>query len=123
MLVGDMHRNDSVIRQVAQVGFERLSGQEVDLGVKSLRAFILGTEATFVGEGADLVIEKVPDRLTGTRLRDGKIAEQTGLNVVAIQHADGTVESAAAETLLGPGDEIVMLCTHAQRQDFRAAFE
>jgi Trk K+ transport system NAD-binding subunit len=92
------------------------------LGVKSVLGLVLGVEATFVGEGADLIMEGVPASLAGKRLGEGHVARRTGLNVVAIQRADGEVESAAADTLLGPADELVILCTPAQRAAFRTEF-
>jgi len=92
------------------------------LGVTSLLALVLGTEATFVGEGADLVIEPVPAVLVGKRIRDGHLAATTGLNVIAVQHANGSVDPAAADTQLVSGDELVMLCNAEQREAFQQAF-
>jgi len=90
--------------------------------VKSLLALVLGAEATFVGEGADLVILPVPGTLKGKHLREAHIAAKTGLNVIAVQHANGSVEAAAAETKLERGDQLVMLCTVEQREAFEKAF-
>jgi Trk K+ transport system NAD-binding subunit len=92
------------------------------LGVKSLLAYVVGTEATFVGEGADLIVEKVPSSLVDVRLGDAHVARRTGLNVVAVQHADGSVEAASASTVIAADDELVMLSTTAQREKFRSEF-
>jgi voltage-gated potassium channel len=92
------------------------------LGVKSLLALVLGAEATFVGEGVDLLVESVPASLAGLRLADARIGETTGLNVVALQRPDGGVENATATSELAPDTELVMLGLPEQRQAFREAF-
>jgi Trk K+ transport system NAD-binding subunit len=92
------------------------------LGVKSLLGLALGTDANFVGEGVDLIIEAVPVSLQGERLSEARISEITGLNVVALQRPDGTAQSARADTLLDVESELVMLGTSEQRDAFREAF-
>ena len=92
------------------------------LGVKSLLALALETEATFVGEGVDLIVEPVPSSLIGKRLAEAGISEQSGLNVVALQRANRT-ENAAADTVLDVEAELVMLGTAEQREQFREAYE
>jgi Trk K+ transport system NAD-binding subunit len=93
------------------------------LGVKSLLALVLGSHATFVGEGVDLLVEPVPQSLAGERLRDAGISERTGLNVVALEQPGGEVENASAGTLLAEGAALVMLGTRAQRKAFRTEFK
>jgi Trk K+ transport system NAD-binding subunit len=92
------------------------------LGVKSLLALVLGAEATFVGEGVDLLVEPVPASLVGLRLIDAQIAEKTGLNVVAIQASDGSAENASATTMLAAGKSLAMLGTAKQHEAFRETF-
>jgi Trk K+ transport system NAD-binding subunit len=92
------------------------------LGVKSLLAMVLGAEATFVGEGVDLLVERVPAPLAGLRLEDARIAEQTGLNVIAIQSPQGNADSVSATTELSEESSLVMLGTREQRDAFRATF-
>jgi Trk K+ transport system NAD-binding subunit len=92
------------------------------LGVKSLLALVLGSHATFVGEGVDLLVEPVPQSLAGERLRDAGISERTGLNVVALEQPGGEVENASAGTLLAEGAALVMLGTRAQRKAFQTEF-
>jgi voltage-gated potassium channel len=92
------------------------------LGVKSLLAIVLGAEATFVGEGVDLLIEPVPSQLVGVQLMDAGIGESTGLNVAAIQTEDGSAQSATATTELAAGTSLVMLGSREQRDAFRKAF-
>ena len=83
---------------------------------------MLGSHATFVGEGVDLIVEPVPSSLAGASLRDAGISEKTGLNVVALEQPDGGVENASASTRLSVGAELVMLGTREQRKAFRSAF-
>jgi Trk K+ transport system NAD-binding subunit len=92
------------------------------LGFKSLLALALDTEATFVGEGVDLIIEPVPASLAGERLGEGKISGTTGLNVIALQSPDGSIRGARADTVLEDGAELVMLGSSEQRKAFREAF-
>jgi Trk K+ transport system NAD-binding subunit len=92
------------------------------LGAKVLLARILGTQATFVGEGVDLFVEPVPAALVGKPLADSEIGAKTGLNVVCVQRADGSTASALGSTELGAGDRLVLLCTTEQRESFRQLF-
>ncbi|NRA08448.1 MAG: NAD-binding protein [Myxococcales bacterium] len=92
------------------------------LGVKSLLALVLGSEATFVGEGVDLIVEAVPESLAGRSLAESRILEETGLNVLALQQPDGSVSNASAGTQLGEQISLVMLGTSEQRRAFRKVF-
>lgn len=92
------------------------------LGVKSLLAQVQGSEAAFVGEGVDLVVESVPEALVGLRLEESRILEETGLNVLALQHPDDSVTNASAGAELGEHVSLVMLGTPEQRKKFRKAF-
>jgi Trk K+ transport system NAD-binding subunit len=93
------------------------------LGVKSLLALVLGSDATFVGEGVDLFVEPVPPSLCGGLLRDAGISEKSGLNVVALEQPGGGVENASAGSRLAEGAALVMLGTREQRKAFRTAFK
>jgi len=92
------------------------------LGVKSLLALVLGSHATFAGEGVDLIVEPVPPSLAGAQLKGARISERTGLNVVALEKPSGAVEIAFADTLLAEAAVLVMLGTPEQRKSFRAEF-
>jgi len=92
------------------------------LGVKSLLAYVEGEESTFVGEGVDLVVVPVPASLAGSKLGEARIGETCGLNVVALQHPDGSVESVIASTEFGADSELVVLGSAEQRQQFRKQF-
>jgi Trk K+ transport system NAD-binding subunit len=95
---------------------------ESTLGVNSLLSLVQGRELVLAGEGVDLFVEAVPARLAGTSLASSGIASRTGLNVVALQKADGPAVNPGAETILDESHELVMLGTAEQRDAFRAAF-
>lgn len=92
------------------------------LGVKSLLAYVHGAEATFVGEGVDLIVFPVPESLAGKRLGEARVGEACGLNVVALQRPDGSVENVSASTELAPDSELVMLGLPEQGKEFRKRF-
>ena len=92
------------------------------LGVKSLLALVSGSEATFVSEGVDLIVEPIPESLLGRRLEDSGILEETGLNVLALQRPDGSVANVSAGTELGEQMSLVMLGNSEQRRAFRKVF-
>lgn len=92
------------------------------LGVKSLLAYVKGAEATFVGEGVDLLVVPVPADLAGLKLGETRIGEISGLNVVALQRPDGSVENAISTTELMAESDLVMLGSAEQRQKFRDEF-
>ena len=92
------------------------------LAVSSLLEIVLGSPATFLAEGVNLVIEPVPRRLVGMRLRDANIAEKTGLNVIGVQVEGGDVVNASAHTELDAHSELVMLGEAEQRDAFQKIF-
>ena len=55
-------------------------------------------------------------------LGEARIGETSGLNVVALQRPDGSVENATATTELSAESELVMLGSAEQRQKFRKEF-
>jgi voltage-gated potassium channel len=93
------------------------------LAVRSLLEFVVGAPATFLGEGVDLIIEPVPRQLVGKTLKDAKISDATGLNVIAVQLPDESVVNASATTELVENGELVMLGDPEQRGVFHKAFD
>lgn len=95
---------------------------DATLGVNSLLSLVQGRELVLAGEGVDLFVEPVPEKLAGKDLAASGIATKTGLNVVAVQKPDGAALNPKADTVLDPSHELVMLGTAEQRDAFRAAF-
>ena len=78
--------------------------------------------ASLPAEWFDRFVEPVPAALAGRTLADSGIASKTGLNVVAVQKADGPALNPGADTRLDPSQELVMLGTAEQRNAFRESF-
>jgi Trk K+ transport system NAD-binding subunit len=95
---------------------------QTTLGVTSLLSLVHGRELVLVGEGVDLFVETVPPALAGRTLGDAGIGAQTGLNVVAVQAADGPTQNPSSSTELVAGFELVMLGTPEQLAAFRKAY-
>ncbi len=92
------------------------------LAVNSLLSLVHGRDLVLVGEGVDLFVEPVPPSLVGKQLLEAGIGSRTGLNVVAIQKADGPATNPTAETVIGAGLELVMLGSAEQLAKFRKLY-
>ncbi len=92
------------------------------LAVTSVLSLVHGRELVLVGEGVDLFVEPVPDKLAGRTLGETALGARTGLNVVAVQKPDGPAVNPVGETGLEAGQELVMLGTAEQLAEFRKAF-
>ncbi len=92
------------------------------LAVNSLLSLVHGRDLVLVGEGVDLFVEPVPSSLAGKQLLEAGIGSRTGLNVVAIQKADGPATNPTAETVIGAGLELVMLGSAEQLAEFRKLY-
>ena len=85
-------------------------------------SLIKGRDLVVVGEGADLVVEPIPDDLIGKTLAQSEIGARTGLNVIAVQHESGGVTNPPANTELPKNGEVVMIGTPEQHLRFRELF-
>jgi Trk K+ transport system NAD-binding subunit len=92
------------------------------LAVKSVLSLIEGRDLVIVGEGADLIVELVPEVLQGKTLAESEIAARTGLNVIAVEHASGGTTNPPADTELPKDGELVMIGTAEQHLRFRELF-
>ncbi len=92
------------------------------LGATSLLSLVHGREIVLAGEGIDLFVERVPEKLLGRSVRDGEIATLSGLNVISVQGAEGPRVDPIHETKLCEGDELVMLGSAHQLAEFRKIF-
>ena len=88
------------------------------LAVQTLISLVLGRELVLVGEGTELFVEPVPDRLVGTELAASEIGERTGLNVIGIRADGKLVANPPATTRFEAGGELIMLGTAQQRARF-----
>jgi voltage-gated potassium channel len=93
------------------------------LGIQSLLAILRGTETVVLGEGIDLFIESVPDRLAGRTLAESDIGSTTGMSVIAVRTRSGIdTNLAAGTTRLAQDAELLMIGTAEQHRDFEDRF-
>ena len=92
------------------------------LAVTSLVALVHGREPVLAGEGVDVFIEPLPKALEGRLLSETGIAEEIGLNVIALQKPGGPAQTASGDTQLEAGLELVMLGSAEQRAQFRKRY-
>ena len=95
---------------------------QTTLGITSILSLVHGRELVLAGEGVDLFVEPVPEALAGHTLGVAQIGARTGLNVVAIQKADGPTRNPSSTTELGAGLELVMLGSAEQLAEFRRIY-
>lgn len=89
------------------------------LAVQTLVSIILERELVVVGEGTELFVEPIPERLFGKTLAASEIGSLTGLNVIGIREEGALVANPGPDTTLEAGGELVMLGTAEQRHRFR----
>lgn len=88
------------------------------LAIQTMTSLILGQELVLVGEGTELFVEPIPERLIGKLLSTSEIGAKTGLNVIGIRTNGDLIANPPAATELVEGGELVMLGTVDQRQRF-----
>lgn len=93
------------------------------LGAEAIVSLLRGHEPVLLGEGVELFAVPVPPSLSGRVLRDSGIGTATGMSVVGIEHADGTVTPVTADTHLAAGTSLVMLGARDQRRIFAETYE
>lgn len=93
------------------------------LGVESVWALIRGRPTMILGEEVELHHVDVPDWLEGRTLSESRVASRTGLNVVAIQEADGRVVPVRASARLQSGTQLVAIGSEEQLLAFMRAEE
>jgi voltage-gated potassium channel len=91
-------------------------------GVQNVYSFVKGSALTMFGEGVDLYHVPVSDSLEGKSLGDIDVASLSGLNVIAIQNADGIVVRGLAKVRLEPGTTLVAFGSAEQRERFAEVF-
>ncbi len=89
------------------------------LAIGTVLSLVKGRELVIVGEGADLFVEEVPEKLVGRSLLESEIGALTGLNVIAIRSDGESRTNPTASTVLPEGGELVMLGTSEQHSRFK----
>ncbi|MEF8817258.1 MAG: NAD-binding protein [Salinibacter sp.] len=93
------------------------------LGIDAVYAALRGRRLVVLGEGVDLFTRAVPPALVGTTLAESRIGEQTGLNVVAIEHEDAFVTDLGGDTTLPADGHLVLIGSDEQMETFVDLYE
>lgn len=88
------------------------------LGVETVVSLLRGRELLLLGEGIEFYSLPVPRRLVGRTLAEAEVGSRTGLNVIALQRADGTVELALPDVPLAADMHLLTLGSLEARQRF-----
>lgn len=88
------------------------------LGVETVVSLLRGRELLLLGEGIEFYSLPVPKRLAGRTLAEAEVGSRTGLNVIAVQQADGTVEVALPHGPLPADASLLALGGPEARQRF-----
>lgn len=89
---------------------------------KYLMSHVLGRDLVILGEGVDVHVVAVPDRLVGRTLAESGIGAETGLTVVGVQ-TEGKLDTAlTAKRRLAADTELVMIGTAEQRTTFQRRY-
>jgi len=89
------------------------------LGVQSVLAIVQGRELALLGEGVDVFYVPIPASLVDRTLAEARIGERCGLNVIALQHPDGSLTVPSAGDRLPAGTTLVAVGTPNDRDRFR----
>jgi len=107
-------RNVSAVRSAgADVAISHTS-----LGVSSVFAALHDRELVVLGEGVEIHEFDVPKTLIGVDMADSAIATRTGLNIIALKKADGSVIVPTGATVFEDGDGLLTIGDRAQLQTF-----
>lgn len=90
------------------------------LARESVIAVLEHHELIFIGEGIGFFTLPVPTRLQGKTLAESGIGAFSGLNVIALRDADGTISVARADSPLERGSEMFTIGTESQYRSFVA---
>jgi voltage-gated potassium channel len=92
------------------------------LGATLLLSVLQERELVVVGEGIDVFVRPLPPSLAGQTLRESDIGADTGLTVIGVRSKGAPLTVPTGDTTLARDNEIVLLGTPAQFEDFKKAF-
>jgi Trk K+ transport system NAD-binding subunit len=93
------------------------------LGIDAVYAALRDRRLVVLGEGVDLFTRAVPPALAGRTLAGSGIGEQTGLNVVAIEHDDTFRTNLGGDTTLPSDGHLVLIGSDQQMESFVDRYE
>jgi Trk K+ transport system NAD-binding subunit len=88
------------------------------LGVETVISLLRSRELMLLGEGVEFFSLAVPKSLAGRTLAEARLGCRTGLNVMALEHADGTVGHALPDEPLPADAKLLLLGTPEQHSRF-----
>jgi len=88
------------------------------LGIDAVYPALQGRRPVVLGEGGDLFTRAASPSLAGTTLAESRIGEQTGLNVVTIEHNDAFKTDLRGDTTLPPDSHLVLIGSGQQMEAF-----
>lgn len=92
------------------------------LGSESVFAMLQDREPFLLGEGVDVFLVRLPDKLVGRTLGDSDIGAYTGLIVIGVQEGEQIVTNPPASMVLSSDSYLLMVGTPEQRQAFARMF-
>jgi len=93
------------------------------LGIDAVYAALRDRRLVVLGEGVDLFTRAVPPALAGRTLAGSGIGEQTGLNVIAIEHDDTFRTNLGGDTTLPSDGHLVLIGSDQQMESFVDRYE
>ena len=96
----------------------RLCSQLCDVEHRRGPPRVSGPAARGARGGGDLFTRAASPSLAGTTLAESRIGEQTGLNVVAIEHNDAFKTDLKGDTTLPPDSHLVLIGSDQQMEAF-----
>ncbi len=96
-------------RIIGQLGVEHVVYPEAEMG-RRVAHLVRGAMLDYVEFDDDFAMVRTtpPSAAVGRRLGDAGLRAQYGITVIAVRPADGTWTYAAADTVLGAGDQIIV---------------
>lgn len=102
-----------------QLGVHHVIYPEKEMG-KRVAHLVRGAAMDFleIDRGYAMVKTVAPSRLHGVRLGDTGIRRSHGVTIAAFQRPESAWQNADAETVLGPGDKILIVGPTTKAEDF-----
>ena len=92
------------------------------MGANTIINHLKGDNVLMVAEGLDIFKEKVPGSLVGRTLVESGIRDKSGCSVIAIDSQGKTNINPVPETVLGKGDELILIGTTEAETRFLCSF-
>ncbi len=92
------------------------------MGANTIINHLKGDNVLMVAEGLDIFKEKVPRSIEGKTLAESEIRNKSGCSVIAIDSQGRTKINPYPDTILGKGDELILIGTTEAEARFLSSF-